>query len=321
MANIEFLEKASVNQRFNYLYTGLAYDGKYLYFTCPDMKLIYVYNKKFKNTGVIKINNKYSYICYDNKDECFWCCTDKKYNTIYKLNKDFSLIDKITFDALRMCNGNIKGLSFDCFTNSILVAYSNCVMLVSKDEKINNISILESYKSIITSVVSIAPTLIVTYSDGSKKTLVVYDNNLKVIDSFEFEKNTSVFCGVFDPCEDFFNNKYKFYFLCSTQENKQIIVKWIYNCSHNCMFVDFKNYYVVNNYSPLNKHLIKIDGNNSIEEFIYVENSLNEIIDYQNKIKVEMNDCNDKFQDKSKFVDISISKLNELKSNLKGINN
>lgn len=311
MDNINLNIVAPLNQRFNYLYKGLSFDGNYFYLTCPKMKLVYVYNKSHNMIGAFKVEYSFTYISYDNVDNCFWCCEKSNTNTLFKLNRNFMVVDKIVFEKCVSCNGDIKNISFDCFTNSIAVAFSNCILLINKKTHVST-SLIKSFKSIITGVVCISPTIVVSYIDGSKRYIVVYDKDMEISDRFEVNNDMFIQSLVFEPREDFFDNKYKFYFLCNSKSHKQVLCSWIYDAFSKCMFVDFDNYFILRNNYLGNRIIKKIENT---ENIIYNQIKIQEIIDFQYMISNNTQKNND-IDENLKLVNLSISKLQKLRENI-----
>ena len=228
------------------LYKGITFDGCFFYITCPKTRRIYKFNKQFVKVDCFKTTMAYSRICYDIYDECFWATDSSLGNTVFKLDNKFNLISDIDIDFKDAHENKITGLAYNCATGSLIVTFSN--RLISVDTRDNSIEVIKKFnKSIIKGVCSISPTLLVTYIKDDGQSISIYDSSLKEIYNFEVPNNYIVESIVFDPCEEFHNNKFTFYVLCTKGGCLSCVCKWVLDDKNANASIDFCNYEICRN--------------------------------------------------------------------------
>lgn len=79
------------------------------------------------------VSRKYTHICYDWEDRCFWATADEQQYVLYRLNCQMKETASI---RMRGCGGHmgyITGLSYDCGVDKLVVSFYEHIMKVKKN--------------------------------------------------------------------------------------------------------------------------------------------------------------------------------------------
>ncbi len=152
-----------------------AYDGTHYYFTIPSCKEIVQTDLDFAVTRVFPTAKCYDAIAYDVSSQRFFVTAMHNYTTIYELNCCMEEIDCICFLGGTHITGAIADLSYDCSSDTLLVAYPTCIMEVSKDG--TTVPLFYTHNAYITSVCSLSPYIAYTEAKGNIQALhVIYES-------------------------------------------------------------------------------------------------------------------------------------------------
>ncbi|MEG0229609.1 MAG: hypothetical protein RR549_01765 [Oscillospiraceae bacterium] len=133
--------------------------GNEVYFAHDDCKF-YILNNVFKEEISSNSSNKFeeivSNLCYDANKNCFWGCSENADNMIYKLDKEVNIIGRIINTNHSNCFNKPVGICHNNFTDTILVAYKNEIVILSDQgnyitslKSVNNITDIACYFSFI----------------------------------------------------------------------------------------------------------------------------------------------------------------------------
>lgn len=125
-------------------FRGIAYDGRWFYFTEADKNKIIKFDITFHQIDCFETCRSYSYICYDSTDCCFWATSREDISCIYKLNVRFEQMDKLDILIPRVRERMATGIIYDTRLDKILISYANAILSMDK-HSLNDCSILYSY--------------------------------------------------------------------------------------------------------------------------------------------------------------------------------
>lgn len=114
-------------------YSGMAFDGCSFYMTLPQECKIYRFNRDLSPIGCFETAKPYTSICYDNTENCFWAAAEQPNCLIYKLNCRMQEIDLLQVIVSEQPLSRIKGLSYFCGNDTLLVAFTDFIVEVSKE--------------------------------------------------------------------------------------------------------------------------------------------------------------------------------------------
>lgn len=186
MDTLNYIAEHPIDTMGYRLQGGMAFDGCYYYFPVLCDNIILKYDCHFQMVNKIETRRRYSCICYDYKEKCFWAGSNHQYGCIFKLNDRFTEIDRIDL-GYELC-GVVSGLSHHCGDDSLLIAVANHIVKLTKYNK--KIQIVCTFpKCCVTGVLSLYPGMLVTlFDEGSLYTCILE----------EYKKNGHVFCA--PPC-------------------------------------------------------------------------------------------------------------------------
>lgn len=142
MLKIETKRAVELNAK-NY-YRGIAYDGRYFYFTVEDKNVIIKTDVSFRQMDCFETCRCYTYICYDSTECCFWATTFEDASCIYKLNCLFEPIEKLDILIPRFRRRVATGIAYDSNLDKIVISFTNGLVSMDK-HSLNNCNVLYSY--------------------------------------------------------------------------------------------------------------------------------------------------------------------------------
>lgn len=178
-------------------YRGLAYDGCWFYLTRDCAREVEQTDRCGQLLDSFETCRCYSCLCYDPRECCFWAASDHCPFSLFKLDTRFREIDCL---RLRTCaSGLITGLSFQCCTNRLLVAFATGIALIDKDGS----PVWEQKEKHWTKgVLSLCP-YFVTWSLVEDESVVrLYNRAREVVATYPLPCGTCVEAAVLDPCEN-----------------------------------------------------------------------------------------------------------------------
>lgn len=113
-------------------YSGMAFDGCSFYMTLPQDCKVYQFDRDLTPIGCFETAKPYTSICYDNTENCFWAVAEQPNCLIYKLNCQMQEIDLLQITLPEQSLSRIKGLSYFCGNDTLLAAFTNFIVEVSK---------------------------------------------------------------------------------------------------------------------------------------------------------------------------------------------
>lgn len=141
---------------------------------------------------------KYTCICYDYTEKCFWTSTKEYSNRVYKLDIYMNEVDCIVF-SYKKATGVITGISYECCNNSLVISYTGSILKLSKKSRRTK----ELYKSDncpILGVLSINGWLLVTAFCCNRYKIIVLDNQCREEVEYLIDKSEKIVNLLYCPC-------------------------------------------------------------------------------------------------------------------------
>ncbi|MEG0297799.1 MAG: hypothetical protein RR620_13845 [Clostridium sp.] len=200
MNNFEYVSETSLANKDISCIESMAFDGCHYYGVMESDCTIIKYNCKFKKVGSIQTSRKYNRLCYDYKSCCFWATSEACVAKIFKLDLCFQEIDYIeVINSLNLGNKPV-GISFNCCSNSIVIAYPGGIVEVDKVTE----KFVVKYASkglCLTGILSLCPGYMVNMIKENKQYIYVFDDNYKKIKDYPIKGDYVVKDIIFNPCE------------------------------------------------------------------------------------------------------------------------
>ncbi|MEG2082398.1 MAG: hypothetical protein RR011_04130, partial [Oscillospiraceae bacterium] len=115
-------------------YAGIAYDGRFFYFTLPNCCQVHRMNACLSGAQYIDTCREYTSICYDKALKCFWALAYHQPSKIYKLDPCLQEIDCLTVCSPCAKPVTLTGVTCKEGTNMLLVSCLGGIAQVSKCE-------------------------------------------------------------------------------------------------------------------------------------------------------------------------------------------
>jgi hypothetical protein len=193
-------------------YNSCAFDGCFYYFTIQCSSEIIKTDSSFYITECFNTCREYDCISYDQTDHCFWAATKKHNNAVFKLNCNMCEIDCITIHGYDNYVGDITGISYNCYTNKLTIAFSNCVLETNKQTG-DSVLLYQSNEFQITSVLSLCPGLVISVLYSNEQFVLILDSEGSVRDSQPISYELRIKSILFNPCVDNDDNFYLDFFV------------------------------------------------------------------------------------------------------------
>ncbi|MEG1687811.1 MAG: hypothetical protein RR276_08005 [Angelakisella sp.] len=180
-------------------YDGMAFDGCNYYFLVPCMQKIIKTDLCYGHIDSFETRRKYHYICYDSKECCFWAATRNCCNKIFKLNACLQEIDCIPICRCKDAAGVITGLSYNCCKDTLLVAFTGCVVEINKWRE----DAVLKYKSAplwITGICSVSPYYIISAIENHRQCLILLNAENEPLCCSYLPWRDTVKSILFNPC-------------------------------------------------------------------------------------------------------------------------
>lgn len=156
---LELAAVTSLSEQSHRPYEGMAFDGQFFYLTLPSELKICRFSRDFIYLDHYQVKRPYSSLCYDSVKYCFWASDDRLPHTVFKLDLEFKETGEVNICKCCTVDSCICSLSFQCESNTILAAYENCVIEISRDGKTTQ-TVQRTEKDSNVCILSIPPLLI-----------------------------------------------------------------------------------------------------------------------------------------------------------------
>ncbi|MEG0614257.1 MAG: hypothetical protein RR540_00765 [Oscillospiraceae bacterium] len=181
-------------------YSGIAYDGCWVYMTVHCECKILRFDKCFKSEKCFDTYRCYASICYDVKENCFWASSDSFPSVVYKLNQCFEEIDSICIKIPLFYDKIIKSISYNCCKDELLVAVSSGVLSLNKSCPEKSTVLLKTPSERTLSVLSVCPYYVCSVLSGSEKLVRIYSCSKGLIKEYKIPYEIEIESSVFYPC-------------------------------------------------------------------------------------------------------------------------
>lgn len=179
-------------------YRGIAFDGDFFYLTSPQENKICKFDREFISQTCLETKRSYTEICYDSAEDCFWVSDDMFSHIIFKLDRDLKETDRIELENCCQGTSCICGLSYHCENDTILAAYQNCVIEVTKNGQCRTV-LQDQENCNYSGVLSVPPYHAVTLNRQQKQFFLLFAEE-KLIASYCFCDSYEIKDLIFFPC-------------------------------------------------------------------------------------------------------------------------
>ena len=176
----------------------MAFDGCFYYLTMPNDNIIYKFDSDFSPNGEFKGSRAFNGICYDSFEECFWAIESTEYNRIFKLNGKLQEIDYIPFENKRCDYREMRGISYDCAKNVLVVAFNDAIFEITKTGEAR--SVIRNLCPYVLNVASIAPYLAIAVNDDKQQNILYYEG-CKLVKTENIPLVYRIRDIVYNPCK------------------------------------------------------------------------------------------------------------------------
>lgn len=176
-----------------------AFDGCHYYFTLCGTARIVKTDLALCPLEQFDTCRIYDCICYDPCERCFWASAHRAPLRLFRLDCSLRETDAISLSPCPEARGELAGLSFDCCTNSILLAYPAAVLALDKKEACCQCR-YRSTCGFLTGLCSLSPGLLVTRLHNGCQELLSLDPCGEIVALFRLERDVNLQGIVYRPC-------------------------------------------------------------------------------------------------------------------------
>lgn len=192
-------------------YLGMAFDGCRFYLTQPQHCRIQTFNTYFQRQETILTCRPYTCLCYDRAEHCFWASGEQP-DSIFKLNCHFVEVACLHIKNSASKCSPIVGLSYNCDNNTLLIAFTDSLLKITKDGCC--ICASETPRQACNrSVLSIPPYYITVYVQKQQQYIGIYTCDGCMIKNYRFPQNQIIEAIVLTPGNQKMDNDCYFYLL------------------------------------------------------------------------------------------------------------
>ncbi|MEG2440040.1 MAG: hypothetical protein RSB37_00890 [Acetivibrio sp.] len=231
MNKLTIKNETLISGKYDSKYNGIAFDGCYFYFTCTNICEIIKYDICFCEVGCYKTKRVYNSICYDNKENCFWAASERNPCKVFKLDSKFMEIDCLMVCQYNNCDGIIVGVSYDCQSHSLVIAFTNRIVQMDTLDCTKQRILQKGCCEVNIGVVSIAPDYILTTIQGKTQSISIYGCEDEVKEKYEVPPEYYVRSILFYPCKTECETKYVCYILAVKNCGHTYLLEWEMNAA------------------------------------------------------------------------------------------
>lgn len=160
---------------------GIVYDGYWFYLSVIGEYKIIKCDKYFHQIHCFETCRSYSKLCYDSKEHCFWATQAGDSSYLYKLNQFFEQIDTIHISLPDVKGDIITGISYNYYTDMLLLTYAKLVVAVNKYSLEEHIIFYSRSQEIIKGAIDIFGSFTGYCISSIQDKIEVYSNSKKFI--------------------------------------------------------------------------------------------------------------------------------------------
>lgn len=214
---------------------GIAYDGKWFYFTVRGEKKIIKYDLRLQEEQCFETSRIYTSLCYDSRDNCFWAIDSNHSSILYRLNELFEPIDTIHLLIPKEKELQTTGISYDCYSNQLFIINSRLIASLEKESYKEHIISNHRFQRRIKGVVGISQQYIFTYQSKPQNEIHIYSNSGTFIGKVILPYDIRCISIEFVPSTDE-ENEINIYLLVAARNGEQSILCYTVRmeCRCNC---------------------------------------------------------------------------------------
>lgn len=177
----------------------LAFDGCHYYFTLRDSACVVQCDLALCVQERFPTSRIYDCLCYDPRERCFWATARRCPLRIFRLDCCFREIDAIPIPLSPESRGEISGLSYNCCTDCILIAYPSALLELCKKDCCLR-TLYRAACGFITGVCALSPGILITTLCGCTQELRSLDPCGELLSAFTLEPDTTLAGICYRPC-------------------------------------------------------------------------------------------------------------------------
>lgn len=204
---------------------GIVYDGYWFYLTVIDEYKIIKCDKSFHQIDCFETCRNYSNLCYDSSEHCFWATQTGVSSFVFKLNQFFEEIDTIYISIPNVKEDIITGISYNYYSDMLLLTYAKLVVTVKKCSLEKNIIFYSKSQEIIKGAVDILGSFTGYCTSSLQDKIEVYSNSRQFITEVIIPCDLRVVSLCLGCTQKNYNNH--IYILAISENGEQCILNYI----------------------------------------------------------------------------------------------
>jgi hypothetical protein len=152
--------------------TGFAVGPDGFYITQPESLRIVRYSRELEETGEFSVPVRFTVLCYDRGEDCFWGYVPGTPLILYRLNRELTVESQSILEWPEATK-EINGISVNCEAGLLVLATDDTVWTFQRDGKYAGRILRAAESAVLEGVAAISPWFVVRYRKGTRINLAL----------------------------------------------------------------------------------------------------------------------------------------------------
>lgn len=152
--------------------TGFAVGPDGFYITQPESLKILRFNRELEETGEFSVPVRFTVLCYDRGEDCFWGYVPGTPLILYRMNRELAVESQSILEWPESAK-EVNGISVNCEAELLILSTDDTVWSFQRDGKYAGRILRAAENAILEGVAAISPWFIVRYRKGTRLNLAL----------------------------------------------------------------------------------------------------------------------------------------------------
>ena len=164
-----------VARRFPVDGTGFAVGPDGFYITQPESLQILRVNRKLEESGEFSVPVRFTVLCYDRGEDCFWGYVPGTPLVLYRLNRELTVESQSILEWPESAK-EVNGISVNCEAGLLILVTDDTIWSFGRDGKYAGRILRAAEGAVLEGAASISPWIIVRYRKGTRVNLALVNS-------------------------------------------------------------------------------------------------------------------------------------------------